>query len=69
MAYVHSRLKEKENTSGVIYPRALDPSYPPFKYLHQLQTNRRLLTEPQSGRTSNDCTRQQRQKDISGNIF
>lgn len=28
MAYVHSRLKEKENTSGVIYPRALYPSYP-----------------------------------------
>lgn len=49
-----------KNTSGVIYPRALDPSYPPFKYLHQPQINRHFLTEPQSGCTSNDCTRQQK---------
>jgi len=53
---VHSRLKETENTSGVIYPRAVYPSYPPFKYLHQLQKNRLFLTVPQSGCTSNTIT-------------
>lgn len=74
MAYVHSRLKKmkkkKENTSGIIYPRALYPSYPLLKYLHQLQINRLFLAEPQSARTSNMIVHDKnKNRDISEDIF
>lgn len=62
--------KKKENTSGIIYPRALYSSYPLLKYLHQLQINRLFLAEPQSARTSNMIVHDKnKNRDISEDIF
>lgn len=71
MVYVHSRLKRKketENTSAVIYPRALHPSYPIVKYLHQLQINRLFFPEPHSACTSNMILHNKNKRDISEDI-